>query len=47
MQLILEHDDFRRLWLAQTISQICSQISYLAIPLRRDPPAALGMTWVG
>lgn len=33
MHLLRTHDDFRRLWLAQTISQIGSQISYLAIPL--------------
>lgn len=33
VQLIREHDDFRRLWLAQTISQVGSQISYLAVPL--------------
>lgn len=33
MQLLREHDEFRRLWLAQTISQIGSQISYLAVPL--------------
>lgn len=33
MHLLRTHDDFRRLWLAQTISQIGSQVSYLAIPL--------------
>lgn len=27
------HQDFRRFWLAQTISQVSSQISFLAIPL--------------
>jgi MFS family permease len=33
MQLLRENDDYRRLWLAQTISQLGSQISYLALPL--------------
>jgi MFS family permease len=33
VQLLRTHDDFRRLWLAQTVSQIGSQVSYLAIPL--------------
>lgn len=33
MHLLRHHADFRRLWLAQTISQIGSQISYLALPL--------------
>ncbi|MGH2535456.1 MAG: MFS transporter [Thermomicrobiales bacterium] len=33
MHLLREHDDFRRLWLAQTISQIGGQISFLAVPL--------------
>jgi MFS family permease len=33
MQLLRENHDYRRLWLAQTISQLGSQISYLALPL--------------
>jgi MFS family permease len=33
MQLLHDHDDFRRLWLAQTISLIGGQITYLALPL--------------
>ncbi|HEY7036505.1 MAG TPA: MFS transporter [Thermomicrobiales bacterium] len=33
MQLLRDHDDFRRLWMAQTISQLGSQVSFLAIPL--------------
>jgi MFS family permease len=33
MQLLREHDDFRRLWLAQAISLIGGQVSYLALPL--------------
>jgi MFS family permease len=33
VQLLRTNDDFRRLWLAQTISQIGNQLSYLAIPL--------------
>ncbi|MGH2558224.1 MAG: MFS transporter [Thermomicrobiales bacterium] len=33
MHLLREHEDFRRLWLAQTISQIGGQISFLAVPL--------------
>lgn len=33
MELLRTHDDFRRLWLAQTISQIGSQVTFLAIPL--------------
>jgi MFS family permease len=33
MELLRDHDDFRRLWLAQTVSQIGGQITYLALPL--------------
>jgi MFS family permease len=33
MQLLRDDGDFRRLWLAQTISQIGGQITYLALPL--------------
>lgn len=33
MEILRNHDDFRRLWLAQTISQIGGQITYLALPL--------------
>jgi MFS family permease len=33
VQLLRAHDDFRRLWLAQTISHVGSQVSFLAIPL--------------
>lgn len=33
MDLLREHDDFRHLWLAQTVSQIGGQITYLALPL--------------
>lgn len=33
MQLLHHQDDFRRLWLAQTISLIGGQITYLALPL--------------
>jgi MFS family permease len=33
MDLLRTHDDFRRLWTAQTLSQIGSQVTYLALPL--------------
>jgi MFS family permease len=33
MELLRDHDDFRLLWLAQTVSQIGAQITYLALPL--------------
>jgi MFS family permease len=33
MQLLSAHDDFRRLWLAQTLSCIGEQVTYLALPL--------------
>jgi MFS family permease len=48
VHLLREHDDFRRLWLAQTISQVGSQVTYLAIPLTaavtlRATPAEMGV----
>lgn len=48
MQLLYEHDDFRRLWLAQTISLIGGQITYLALPLTaalslQATPAQMGL----
>ncbi len=33
MQLLSTHDGFRRLWLAQTLSCIGEQVTYLALPL--------------
>lgn len=33
MQLLHHHEDFRRLWLAQTLSCIGEQVTYLALPL--------------
>lgn len=48
MQLLHDHDDFRRLWLAQTISLIGGQITYLALPLTaaislHATPAQMGL----
>jgi MFS family permease len=48
MQLLRDHDDFRRLWLAQTISLIGGQITYLALPLTvaislQATPAQMGL----
>ncbi|MGH2616160.1 MAG: MFS transporter [Thermomicrobiales bacterium] len=48
MQLLRHHDDFRRLWLAQTISQIGGQVTYLALPLTaaislQATPAQMGL----
>lgn len=48
MDLLREHVDFRRLFIAQTISQIGSQISFLAIPLMaavtlNATPAEMGL----
>lgn len=33
MELLRHHNDFRRLWLAQSISQIGGQVTFLALPL--------------
>ena len=48
MHLLHNHDDFRRLWLAQTISLIGGQITYLALPLTaaislHATPAQMGL----
>ena len=48
MHLLHDHDDFRRLCLAQTISLIGGQITYLALPLTaaislHATPAQMGL----
>jgi MFS family permease len=48
MDLLRSHDDFRLLWVAQTVSQIGGQITYLALPLTaavalQATPAEMGL----
>lgn len=48
MEILRHHGDFRRLWLAQTISLIGGQITYLALPLTaaislEATPAEMGL----